>query len=187
MPITASLSTSEPLSARAGDSWSWVRDLADYPAPGWSLIYTLFGPSGVLRITTAADGARHRVAVRPAASGAYHPGRYDWVAHVTDGTDRYQVAAGSLQILPDVRTTTALDGRSHARRMLDAIEAVLENRAADGDLDLVRSQLGERLVEWDPAAMAAIHRRYAALVAAEEAATLAARGGRPGQVQVVFR
>lgn len=185
--MSAPISPREPLSARAGDTWRWVRDLPDYPAPAWSLIYTLFGPPGVVHITAAAYGAWHQVDLAPAVTGTYAPGRYDGIAHATDGTDRLQVWAGAIQVLPDLRTATAADGRSHARRMLDAIEAALEGRATDGDLDIVRTQLGDQTVERDPAALAQAHRQYAALVAAEDRASAIARGQRrAGLIQVQF-
>lgn len=187
MPATASLPQSEPLSARAGDTWRWDRSLPLYPAPTWTLTYTLCGTASMIRITATGDGTLHQVHVHPTITGTYAAGRYDWVAHVADGTDRYQVGRGAIDVLPDVRTATALDGRSHARRVLDAIEAAIEGRAADGDLDLVRTQLGDQQVERDPAALAAAHRQYAAMVAAEERAAAAARGQRTGVVQVQFR
>lgn len=176
MPSSTAIPLTEPLSARAGDSWGWVRALADYPAPTWTLTYTLFGPTGLVRITAGASGMLHQVTLYPAVTGAYPAGRYDWVAHVTDGTDRHQVGEGAIQVLPDVRTATALDGRSHARRVLDAIEATIEGRAAASDLHLVRVTLGEQTVEHDPAALAAAHRTYAAMVAAEERSAGLARG-----------
>jgi hypothetical protein len=175
--------TLEPSSARAGDTWRWVRDLPAYPAPTWVLTYTLYALSGVVRITATADGTQHRVALLPMVTGAYPPGRYDWTAHVSDGTDRHPVCAGSLQILPNLASATTHDGRSHARRMLDAIEATLEGRGSEGELDLVRSQLGDRTAEWEPGHLIKLRDRYAAAVLAEERAL----SGRPALVQVRFR
>lgn len=175
--------STEPSSARAGDTWSWVRDLPDYPAPTWVLSYTLFAAAAVVRITAAADGTQHSVHLLPATTGAYTAGRYDWAAHVTDGTDRHQVGAGTLLVLPNLTAATSYDGRTHARKMLDAIEAMMEARGTGGDLDLVRTTLGDQTAEFDPAALATLHRQYAAMVAAEERAA----GQRSGMVQVQFR
>jgi len=174
--MSVPISPLEPLSVRAGDTWRWVRDLSDYPAPAWSLVYTLYGPAGVVHVTATADGARHLVDLAPAVTGTYAPGRYDGIAHVTDGTDRLQIWSGAVQVLPDLREATTADGRSHARRMLDAIEATLEGRASAGDLDIVRTQLGDQAVERDPAALAMAHRTYAALVADEDRRAAIGRG-----------
>lgn len=178
--MTAPQSPAEPLSVRAGDTWRWIRDLPDYPAPTWSLVYTLFGPAGVVHINATAYGAWHEVYLLPAVTGTYAAGRYDGIAHVTDGTDRIQVWSGAVQVLPDLRTATTADGRSHARRMLDAIEAALEGRATDGDLDIVRTQLGDQTVERDPAALVKAHQRYKTIVAQEDAAAALARGAHVG-------
>lgn len=179
--------TTEPTSARAGDTWEWVRDLADYPAPTWVLTYTLFSAAAVVRITAAASGSQHSVHKLPATTALYTAGRYDWTAHVTNGTDKYQVGAGVISVLPNLATATAYDARTHARRMLDAVEAMMEARGTGGDLDLVRTTLGDQSAEFDPAALADLHRQYAALVAAEDRAAARARGERPGLVQVRFR
>ena len=186
--MTTPASPLEPLSVRAGDTWRWIRDLPDYPAPAWTLVYTLFGPAGVVHISATAYGTWHEVYLLPAVSGTYAPGRYDGVAHVTDGVDRLQVWSGAFQVLPDLRTATAADGRSHARKMLDAIEAALEGRATGGDLDIVRTQLGDQHVERDPAALALAHRTYTAMVAAEDQRAALARGqSRTGVIQATFR
>jgi hypothetical protein len=147
----------------------------------------LFSAAAVVRITAAAAGTQHSVHLLPATTGVYPAGRYDWTAHVTDGTDRHQVGAGSILVLPNLATATAFDGRTHARKILDAIEAMMEARGTGGDLDLVRTTLGDQTAEFDPAALAALHRQYAAMVAAEDRQAASARGQRFGMVQVQFR
>lgn len=187
--MTVPVSPLEPLSARAGDTWRWERSLPDYPAPGWSLIYTLYGPAGVVHLTAVASGTAHRVALAPAVTGTYAAGRYDWIAHVTDGTDRLQVGSGAIQVLPDLRTATTADGRSHARKMLAAIEATLEGRASDGDLEIVRTQLGDQAVERNPEVLIKAHQRYLHAVAQEDAALALGRGERVAfgrRIQVRF-
>lgn len=178
----------EPLAARAGDTWQWTRTLSDYPAPSWVLSYTLFSAAAVVTITAAASGADHAVHVAPAVTALYTAGRYDWIASVTDGTDRYQVGSGSLRILPNLASATAFDGRTHARRMLDAIEATLEGRGTGGDLDVIRTTLGDQTAEYDPATLIKLHARYAAMVAEEDRAAAVGRGAvRSGMIQVQFR
>jgi hypothetical protein len=184
--MSLSVPTVEPTTARAGDTWRWTRDLPDYPAPTWGLTYTLFASAGVLSIVATASGTLHSVDLAPATTALYTAARYDWVAHVSDGTDRFQVGSGVLQVLPDVAEATAYDGRSHARKMLDAINALLEGRATGGDLDVVRVAHGDRVTEWDIPTLLKLRQQYASAVAAEDAAAAGTNGGRPGFAQMRF-
>lgn len=184
------LPTTEPTQARAGDTWGWTRTLADWPAGDWALTYTLVNAASRIQFTAAADGTAHRVSLAAATTAAYAEGRYDWVAHVSDGVDRHQVGAGALVVLPDLAAAgvTAHDGRSHARRMLEAIESLLEGRALSGDLDLVRAAHGELSAERDLRTLLQLRAQYAAAVTQEDAARRIARGERdPRLLQVRFR
>ena len=182
--MSATVPTIEPTAARAGDTWAWSRTLADYPAPAWELTYTLWSATAAYAITAAADGTAHSVSVAAATTAAYAPGRYEWAARVTQGADGYTIASGVIQILPALGA--AMDTRSHARRMLDAINAMLEGRATDGDLDVVRHQIGDRSTETDLPTLLKLRQQYAAAVQAEDAAAAAARGERRGFIQMRF-
>jgi len=177
--------TIEPIQARAGDTWEWTKALSDYPASTWTLSYVFYNASGVINITASADGDTHSVDVAPATTGAYTAGRYDWSASVTDGTDVYQIGSGVTQVLPDLSAASTYDGRSHARTMLDAIDALLENRASAGDLDIVKSARGGR--ELQRGDIIKMRNHYAAIVRQEDDAQKIARGESPSRlVQVRF-
>lgn len=302
--MSAPIPTQEPVSARAGDTWRWTRDLSDYPAPTWALTYVLYSSTALFSIAATASGSTHSVDVPPATTAAYPAGRYDWVAHVSNGIDRFQVGTGVITVLAnmaqtaaaatlgtgavglnnaltwtaatagtagnglsvtlidpgtagaslaayvssgsairvslatngaaDITTTAAqlaaavaasatvsalvsvantagsngtgivaavektalsggldayasFDGRSHARKMLDGINAILEGRATTGDLDVVRVGLGDRQTEWDVPSLMKLRQQYAAAVAAEDAAAALARGEGSGRmIQVRF-
>ena len=171
----------EPRAARAGDTWTWTRSFPAYPAGAWVLTYTLFNATGVETLTAGADGTRHLIDEAPASTALIAAGRYDWVAHVTDGTDRHQVGAGSIQVLPDLSEATTYDGRSHARRMLDAINAMLEDRATSGDLDVVRTAVGGHETTYSIEELIKMRRQYAAGVLAEEQAERISRGEQSGR------
>jgi hypothetical protein len=171
--------TTEPLSPRAGDTWQWTRSLSDYPADTWTLTYTAWNASAAITITASADGTDHSVSVPSATTGAYAAGRYDWTARVTDGTDTFTVASGTWQILPAVGA--AMDTRSHARVMLDGLNALLEGRASDGDIDVVRTTLGDHTTEFDLPTLLKLRDRYAAAVRLEDDAARAARGDQSGR------
>lgn len=183
------LATTEPSIVRAGDTWGWARDLPDYPASVWTLAYTLFALALAEPVTLTAtpDGARHVIQLASYETQDLTPGDYSWIASVSDGTDRYPVGEGRIQVLPDLANLGGVDGRSHARRMVAAIEAVLENRASAAEIDLVSAAIGDLATSRQPELLHTWRARYLAEVAAENAALAAARGERPGNfVQMRF-
>jgi len=177
--------TTEPLSPRAGDTWQWTRSLSDFPAPGWVLTYHAWNSSAAITITASADGTDHSVSVPSATTGAYTAGRYEWVARVTDGASDYTIGSGIWQVLPAVGA--AMDTRSHARKMLEALDALIEGRATDGDIDVVRQSINDRTVERDMGQLLALRAKYAQMVASENQAAALARGDQSGRhVRVRF-
>lgn len=190
--MTVAIRTIEPTQARAGDTWRWQRALPDYPAPTWTLSYTLFAAGGIVSFQSTAVGTEHSIHLAPATTANYPAGRYDWVAHVSDGADRYQIGAGVIQILPDLSAAASYDGRSHARKVLDAIDALIERRATAGDVDLVSVASGDKNIARSLPELLKLRDRYAAMVAQEERAAAVARGEALGTfggslVQVRFR
>lgn len=177
--MTLQVPTTEPTAARAGDTWRWERDLPDYPAPTWTLTYTLCNASAAYTLTAGANGVRHRLNLASDDTADYVAGAYDWIAHVSDGTDRFQIGAGRIQIHPDLTEAERYDGRSHARKVLEALQALIEQRAVSGDLDLVQAAVGDKNIARDRDALWKARDRYAALVAQEDAAAALARGERP--------
>lgn len=142
------LPTVEPSVLRAGDTWQWRRDdLPDYPAPDWTLTYAFRSAAAGFDITATADGPAHQVAVPAETTAEYAAGGYDWTAFATLDTDRFQVGTGRVEVLADVAALVTHDGRTLARRMLDAVEATLDSRATAGQLDLVRIAAGDRQLE----------------------------------------
>ena len=122
--------TIEPTRAIAGDTVSWRKTLADYPASaGWVLAYVLLSATSRIAITSTADGADHVVAVAAATSAGYAAGAYTWVATVTKGAERYTIGQGSLQVAPNLAAsgTETFDARTSARKALDAVNIALES------------------------------------------------------------
>ena len=124
------MKTVEPDQIISGDSIAWRKSLTDYPASaGWALSYALRGPAQV-DIATTADGDGHLVSVGSAATSTWTAGFYTWTLFASLGADRYTVAQGSIEILADPATVAVgTDQRPHCKRVLDAIEALLEGKA----------------------------------------------------------
>lgn len=128
--------TTAPSEIRAGDTITWRISLPDYRASaGWTLKYRLISSAGKFDITSAASGDDHLVTIAAAVSATYAAGTYQLIAYVEGGTsERYTLSTTTITVLPDLAAATvATDTRSHARKALDAIEAVLEGRAARSD------------------------------------------------------
>ena len=142
--MAATIPTTEPDSLRAGDTWQWRRDdLSDYPASTWSLVYHFRNADQYFDVNAGADADAFLISVPAATTATRTPGRYTWYAMVTDGTDRFNVDEGSVELLADVSAAAAYDGRNWSRRMLDYVEAALESRASADQLDLINATLAD--------------------------------------------
>ncbi len=133
--------TNVPESLFAGDTFAWERDLADYPASAWTLKYYFDSELDSFEITAGAVGDLHTVSVVPATTKDYKAARYRWHARVDNATIFTTVDNGWLVVSPDP-IGDKTDWRSHARKMLDAIEATLEGQATKEQLDLISYSIG---------------------------------------------
>ena len=124
-----------------GETPSWPVSLADYLATdGWTLICKLVGSAGVVTITAVADGIGYLFAPTAAQSVTWPAGQYQFQYYVERGSgqslERTVVGSGTITVQQGFATiTTATDTRSHARRTLAAIEAVIEGRASRSDAE----------------------------------------------------
>lgn len=158
-----------PASLRAGDHLSFSASLSDYPAGTWTLSYALVKSATRITFSATADGTTHVVAVSPSTTANYAVGAYTWVAYVSKSGSRVTLETGAIEILPDLASASSgYDARSHARKVLDAISAVIENRAT---LDQQQYSIaGRQLVRTPLADLLALRSQYEAMVKAEEAA-----------------
>jgi hypothetical protein len=158
-------SNTEPVSIIPGDTVKWARRLASYPASaGWALSYELLNAMHRYEIPATADGDAFRVVVSAQTSQSFAPGSYDWRARVTNADEVYTVASGRMTVAPSFGA--AGDVRSHARRTLDAIEAVLEGRATSATAEY---EINGRRLKYIPLnELHAMRSKYQREVAAEE-------------------
>lgn len=108
----------------AGTSALWA--FSDDREGEW--VYYLRGP-GAHEITGTTENGQVTVSASADATAAWAPGLYEWRLYLQNGTDRQSIAGGKLTVEADfTKLPAGHDGRSHAQRMLDAIEATLEGR-----------------------------------------------------------
>lgn len=127
----------EPESLVAGDRWVWKRTdlVSDYPTDTYALTYEFHEDSGgggshKFTITATETTEAYIVEVASATTAAYATGDFHWDAYITRSSDseRVRVDSGRTEITLNLADTNA-DLRSHAKKALDSINAVIENRA----------------------------------------------------------
>ncbi|MAY42392.1 MULTISPECIES: hypothetical protein [unclassified Neptuniibacter] len=119
---------SEPKTIQAGDSVSWSRTASGYSsADGWVLGYALRGASEI-DLEASGEAEVFTVSVGASKSAAWTSGEYIYSCFVKRGDERITLATGRLIVLPDL-VQGSHDSQSHAKKMLQAIQATLEKRA----------------------------------------------------------
>lgn len=133
--------TQEPDTLVVGDRWVWRRDdlVSDYPLDEYALEYRFTedstGNTNAFTIAATEAASTYLVEIASAVTASLTAGDYQWAAFIIRSSDNQRVVIdqGRTEILPNLQTTTA-DLRSHAKKVLDAIEAVLENRASQDQM-----------------------------------------------------
>jgi hypothetical protein len=175
--------TRAPAELRAGDTAKWTRSLADYPATaGWTLSYTAVGATAAYSFSAAASGDDHAVTVAAATTATYTPGTYQLTEHASLAGERYTLATTTLRVLPDLAAVGAggADVRSHARKVLDLIEAWLETKAP---VAASYEIAGKKLAQYPLPELLALRDKYRAEVRAEDRA---AAGFGPARILTRF-
>ena len=179
--------TLEPSRVTAGDTITWLRSLADYPASaGWVLSYTLINSAAKISITATASGDDHLVGVLAATSAAYAPATYTWHAAVTKAAERYTVGTGQMVVAPNLAAAATYDTRTSARKALDAVNLAMETYGAKAYLHSYEIA-GRKQQFQTPGDFLAFRSKLMAEVAREDNATRLAAGLAPkNQLQVRF-
>lgn len=180
----------EPTSVTAGDSLSWTRSLADYPASSsWVLHYRLINATAKIDITGTASGSDHLISVAASTSAGWAAGTYTWQAYVSKATERYTIGTGTMVVKPDLAAVSAAgyDDRTPARKALDALNAGLETFGSNAHVQEYAIE-GRTMRYRTFADFMAARDRLTQEVTREDAAQRAA-AGLPGKnkLNVVFR
>lgn len=122
-----------PESFAAGTTVRYRRRLSDYPAgSGWTLRLHLAGAS-VLAKTAAADGDDFVVTLAAEdTAGAFTPGLYKWVERVSKDGEVYEVASGTVTVLPNLAEATEGSEQEWVERAIAALKAHIEGRLPAG-------------------------------------------------------
>ncbi len=186
-----------PATIRAGDTVKW-RDDASVDAFSnavtsgtWTLTY-------YLRTNTASEGATitgtaysqgWELTIAAATSAGFDAGQWYWQAIATAGSEKLTLGAGQLDVLAALNyagSPGAFDGRSQARKDLDAVQAAIRAMIAGGAVQ--QYSIGSRnLTKMRLESLLQLESKLKADVKREQAAELAANGlGNPHNLFVRF-
>jgi hypothetical protein len=176
----------EPQIIYAGETIQWTRSFADFPANEYTLKYYLTHATGSpqpVLTASAYNTTDHLVSVSATDSAQWTYGIYSWTAYAEKGAggtlERYRVDTGFL-------TVKTLTGKSFAKIMLDAIEAILTRSATAKDLDIVAKSLGGTSISRDRDKLMAYRDRFRAEYQSELETERALEGKATGR-NVLFR
>ena len=186
-----------PATVRQGDTLIWLTDAGVSPlgaeissSTGWTPITYVRFPvaTGATQATGAASGDGWQSTISASLTGLFPVGqRGGWQSVASKAGESYTIGAGSFDVLPSLATAGAVDGRSQARRDLEACQAAIRDILAKGGMQEytigTRTKKLYRLSE-----LMELENKLKADVVREEAAESIASGrGNPYNLFVRFR
>lgn len=127
----------EPETLVVGDRWVWQRPdlVTDYPTDTYALTYEFHCDTGgggnhKFTVTASETSTAYVVEVSSVTTAGYNAHQYKWYAFITRTSDSQRVAVdnGITTLVVNYADSNA-DVRTHAKKVLDSIQAVIENRA----------------------------------------------------------
>jgi len=177
-----------------GDTLTLSYSLADYSSQTYDIWVALRGASavdiktGTSGVTVTKSGGNFSIVVTAATTAGWTAGKYSYAVYAgkSSWAERYIVYSGRVTVVENIATQVAgYDGRSHAQKALDAIEAVLENRASRDQSQY--SIAGRQITKMTIDELLKFRNYYRSEVEAERLAERAANGDNPGyMVKVKF-
>ena len=174
----------------AGDTLDFLTTVPGYPpTDGWTLNFRLtprVGAGSAITFSASTSGSAYRAQVSPGTTAAWPAGDYTWASWVSKTGARYSVDSGQCTIRPDPSTlASGTDTRGHVQKVLDAVEAVIANRATYDQMEY--SINGRSLRRMDIGDLLKLRQLYLGeLRAADAAARLSAGLGGAPRLQVRF-
>jgi hypothetical protein len=129
----------EPETIYAGNTLTFDHEDAAYSVSDWTLNYVAVKQSaGFSFAVLSGAGFAFSASVKASDTVSWVAGTYRWTAYASHNSngERHEVARGTWQVEPDYATLVAAgyDFRSHVKKVLDAIEAVIEGRATQDQM-----------------------------------------------------
>lgn len=126
----------EPVKITAGDTISFTKSLADYPASaGWSLKYVLRGGADPITFISTANGDDHVILVPASTTAVWLPADYEITGFAEFAGARNPIYIATITVSINVEVNDPGDTRTHAQKMIVKLEAQLEKMAEDDIID----------------------------------------------------
>jgi len=119
-----------PYRITQGDSVDLSYYNENYSPDDWTLKASIRGYSS-FDITFQNDGnGGFFYKITPAESSSFNPGFYSYSVYLYNAEDKRTIESGPLEIAIDISAITdPIDTRSHAKKVIDAVESVIEGMA----------------------------------------------------------
>jgi hypothetical protein len=125
----------EPTSFIIGETVEWEKYLSEYPTKkGWNLSYSFRNYSTGFDITAISKSDHYLVQLSRETTANCKAGNYWWQANIHKENIRHIIAEGSLEIKPNLAMVETYDGRSHVKKVLEALEATILGKASRDQL-----------------------------------------------------
>lgn len=125
----------EPKSFIAGETVQWQKELANYPTKdGWSLVYCFRNFEGRFEVKAESTEDKYVIRLTAEETGNYKSGIYWWQSRVVKENIQYVIENGELVIKPNLALLDSYDGRSHVKKVLDALESTILGKASRDQL-----------------------------------------------------
>jgi len=138
---------------------------------GYALSMKLVSSTATISVSSdnfTAVGNEFEAEIPAATTAAWAPGKYEWFAFAINGGDKRHVGKGRVEVLPDVQASTSgVDTRSHAARMVDLIQAMLEGRATTDQQEATLDGVALKRYSWEE--LGELRAKYLSEMKAEEA------------------
>lgn len=118
---------------------------SDYPVATYAVTYRLRNlTAGDAKDYTAAESGTSTYTITIPTSDTLTAGDYNWQLEADDGVEKFVLASGIVPITASLHEATTSDPRTHAKKVLDAIEATIEGKASE---DQLRYRVGGMEIE----------------------------------------
>lgn len=169
-----------PASFVQGETVKWRWRDADYPPGTWTLSYSFVNADNAARSVTGTDNGdnTHLITLADTDSRNFGAGDWAWQAFVTDGSERFLVGTGRLEVVRDFTGADNFEPRSDWEVILDAITATIKGTATvqQSSMSVGGRSLSERSVE----ELLTLQHKARAEVESERRADAIMRGENPG-------
>lgn len=169
----------EPTEIISGDFLNWVRsyetvsyedkegDTVQCKSTNHTLTYYFVNPDKQFELIATSTNDDYEILANSTVTEKWPAGEYTWAAFITHSTGgvtrRWKVDNGTLNIKENLAVISVYDGRSHIKKVLDALETAIEGRADKSTLDWISYAIAGRSRSIDPRELRIWYGQYRAL------------------------